>query len=56
ELNPIEQAAIKHHVRRDRLEKTEQLSSCTREACKTVPHEHLRNYTQHSINRFEKCL
>jgi hypothetical protein len=58
ELNPIEQfwASVKRKVKRSQFGNTEDLKTRISEACDAVPAQHMKNFIQHSVNVFEKCL
>lgn len=58
ELNPIEQfwASVKRKVRRSQFGNTEDVKTRISEACDAVPAQHMKNFIQHSVNVFEKCL
>ncbi|KAG1470675.1 hypothetical protein G6F56_002543 [Rhizopus delemar] len=58
ELNPIENfwSTVKSKVKRHSLKDTETLTSRIVEACEEVSLQHLQNYIQHSVNKFDKRL
>ncbi|CEG67847.1 hypothetical protein RMATCC62417_04209 [Rhizopus microsporus] len=58
ELNPIEQfwKDLKDYIKRDKFKDNETLTSRMMDACEKVPLQNIRNYIQHSINTFPKCL